>query len=344
LRILVPVDPFLPVPPRLYGGIERVVAALVAELRHRGHEIGLVAHPDSTAAVDYFLPWPRIAPDRLSAEFENARALLRAAAEFRPSLIHSFARLLYLVPWLPRRMPKIMSYQRPTGSWRNRVAAMAAGTSLAFTGCSEFVAALGRRHGGTWHAIPNFVDTGRFRFAPRVAPDAPLLFLSRIESIKGAHIAIEVARRAGRRLVVAGNHAQSGPEREYWERRIEPQLGADGIDYVGEVDDAQKIELLGRAAALIVPIQWDEPFGIVFAEALACGTPVIASPRGALPEIVRDGVEGYLVSDLDAACRAVAEIGRIDRALCRRRAVDKFSTEAVVPQYEALYAAMGRDG
>jgi glycosyltransferase involved in cell wall biosynthesis len=266
--------------------------------------------------------------------------LRKAVEEFAPSVVHSFSRLAYLAPLLLRRLPKLMSYQRPTGGGQTRVAALLGGKSLVYTGCSEFIAGMGRAHGGAWHAVPNFVDVEAFPFSQRVSGDAPLVFLSRIESIKGAHIAIEVAKKCGRRLLVAGNHAAGGPEREYWTARIKPELGRNGIDYVGPVDDRAKMELLGSAAAMIVPIQWDEPFGIVFAEALACGTPVISCPRGALPEIVRDGVDGFLVRDAEEACRAVAGISAIDRRQCRARAEQAFSAAAVVPRYEALYRAL----
>lgn len=340
MRILLTADPFLPVPPGCYGGIERIVGTLLAALQDRGHQIGLVAHPASTAPADYFIGWPQTTPNSARTHAQNARALLNAVGEFRPLLLHSYSRLLYLALLLPRRLPKIMSYQRATGGRQTRLAASIGGTSLVFTGCSDYIAAMGRNHGGTWHAIPNFVDTSYYRFSPRVASDAPLVFLSRIESIKGAHIAIEVARRTGRRLLLAGNYAQGGPEGEYWESRIRPELGKNGIEYVGPVDDLAKNQLLGSAVALIVPIQWAEPFGIVFAEALACGTPVISCPRGALPEIVRNGIDGFLVHDTEEACRAVLGIAVIDRRECRWRAEQCFSISAVVPRYEALYQVL----
>jgi glycosyltransferase involved in cell wall biosynthesis len=342
MKILVPTDPFLPVPPVHYGGVERIVAALVSELRRRGHEVGLVAHSESTASTDYFLGWPHSDPNSPLSHARNALALLNAVARFQPSIIHSFSRLAYLAPLLLGSTPKVMSYQRATGGARNRIAASLAGRALTFTGCSKFIADMGAKHGGVWYAIPNFVDTQLYRFSPTVREDAPLVFLSRIESIKGAHIAIDVAKRTGRRLLVAGNHAEQGGEHEYWESDIKPQLGRNGIEYIGPVDDRLKIDLLGSAAALIVPIQWDEPFGIVFAEALACGTPVIACPRGALPEIVRDGIEGFLVRNTDEACRAVREIGSIDRRQCRIRAEQSFSADVVISRYEALYETLLR--
>jgi glycosyltransferase involved in cell wall biosynthesis len=340
LKILLPTDPFLPVPPVHYGGVERIVASLLVNLQRCGHEVGLVAHPDSTAPADYFAGWPHAAPNSAFSHAQNMLTLLKAVTNFRPSVIHSFSRLLYLSPLLPCRVPKIMSYGRPTGGRQIRIASVLGGTSLAFTACSEFIANMGRPHGGAWHTIPNFVDTDFYAFSPTISSNAPLVFLSRIESIKGPHIAIEVAKRTGRRLIVAGNHAERGAEHEYWEDRIKPELGRNGIEYAGPVDDQTKADLLGSAAAMIVPIQWDEPFGIVFAEALACGTPVITCARGALPEIVRDGLEGFLIQDVDKACRAVRNIMMIDRRQCRNRVEQMFSASVVVPRYETLYETL----
>lgn len=299
--------------------------------------MGLVAHPDSSAAIDFFVPWPKPLANSARAHVRNALALHKAVRRFQPSIVHSFSRLLYLAPLLASRIPKLMSYQRFTGGRQISLATAIAGPSLMFTGCSRFIAAMGGKSGGTWRAVPNFVDTDFYHFQPSFAADAPLVFLSRIEPIKGPDLAIAVAKQTGRRLVLAGNYAEAGAERRYWDEVIKPEIGKNGIEYVGPVGDEAKRELLGAAAAIIVPIQWDEPFGIVFAEALACGTPVITCPRGASPEIVRHGVEGFFMRDVEQGCRAVAKLGAIDRRACRARAEQAFSTAAVVPQYEALY-------
>lgn len=337
MRILLSADPFLPVPPPHYGGVERIVAALLVDLQRRGHEVGLVAHPDSSAAADFFVAWPDAPPDSAAAHTRNMYALLTAVSRFQPSIVHSFSRLLYLAPLLPRRIPKIMSYQRFAGGRQISLAALVGGSSLMFTGCSKFIATMGGKYGGAWRAIPNFVDTNFYEFKSSMQDDAPLVFLSRVEREKGAHWAIEIAKKTGRRLLIAGNYADEGPQRQYWDHMIEPELGHNGIEYVGTVGDEAKRQLLGAAAAMVVPIQWDEPFGIVFAEALACGTPVITCPRGAVPEIIRDGIEGFLIRDVSEGCRAVRRLGTIDRRVCRERAEQAFSVAAVVPQYEALY-------
>ena len=161
--------------------------------------------------------------------------------------------------------------------------------------------------------------------------------MAELEAIKGAHTAIRIARDAGRRLVIAGNRVDSPDGRAYWSNQIEPYLGSENITYVGAVDEAQKNDLLGRAAALLVPVEWEEPFGIVFAEALACGTPVISCPRGALPEIVRDGEHGFLVRSVAEGVAAVGRLPEIDRFACRHLAEQRFSRRVACDGYLAVY-------
>ncbi len=337
MRILFTVDPEIPVPPKLYGGIERIVDGLIQELRHRGHEVGLLANPASECSVDFFVGWKGNRSQRRADTVRNTLALLRAVDKFRPNLVHSFARLMYLFPLLPRRISKIMSYQRGAGGKQIRIASKLGGRSVEFTGCSEYIAQMGRPWGSHWTAIPNFVDTDFFRFQPQVPEDAPLVFLSRIERIKGAHTAITLARKTGRRLILAGNRVTHAEGESYWKREIEPFLNKDRIEYVGPVNNEQKNDLLGSAAAMVVPIEWNEPFGIVFPEALACGTPIISCPRGALPEIVNDGKHGFLVRSLEEGLDAVHRLSEIKRSDCRSRAEERFSRKVVVGQYEALY-------
>jgi glycosyltransferase involved in cell wall biosynthesis len=338
MRILLTVDPEIPVPPITYGGIERIADMLVRALMTAGYEVALIAREGSTCPASRLFAWPGKSSQSRLDTLRNSWGLARAVQAFKPDVIHSFSRLAYLLPHLRGKRPVVMSYQRePSLQTVGLAARLASPGVLTFTGCSEYIAGRGRRAGGLWRAIPNFVDTDRLTFRGAVADDAPLVFLSRIESIKGAAVAIAIARRAGARLLIAGNHADSGPEADYWREKIEPEIGRNSIEYVGPVDDVQKNELLGRARAMLVPIQWNEPFGIVFAEALACGTPVISCPRGALPEIVRDGQEGFLVETVDEACRAVGKLCDIDRGACRRRIEQEFSGTVVVGRYMDLY-------
>ena len=340
MRLLLTADPEIEVPPRLYGGIERIVDVLVRRLRAAGHTVGLVARRGSGCPNDAFFPWPGLSSLSRRDTVLNTVALSRAVRAFRPDVVHSFSRIAYLLPLLRGRIPLVMSFQRePTPRTVGLAVRLAGPGRITFTGCSDYIARRGRPAGGEWHGIPNFADTEGLTLGAGVAADAPLVFLSRVEEIKGAHWAIEIARRTGRRLIIAGNHSdRNDPEGEFWRHKIAPEIGKGGIEYVGPVDDVQKNALLGRARAMVVPIQWDEPFGIVFAESLACGTPVVSCPRGALPEIVRPGIDGFLIESIEEGCEAVERVGALDRAECRRRAVEHFSADAVVARYIDLYS------
>lgn len=342
MRLLLTADPEIEVPPRLYGGIERIVDVLVRRLRAAGHVVGLVARPGSACSADAFFAWPGLSSLSRRDTVANTHFLWKAVRTFQPDLVHSFSRVAYLLPLLRGRIPLVMSYQRePTLRTSGLAVKLAKPGVITFTGCSEYIARRGRPAGGEWYGIPNFADTETLSFVPSVPAEAPLVFLSRVEEIKGAHWAIEIARRTGRRLVIAGNHSTGNdPEGEFWRRRIAPEIGKGGVEYVGPVDDVQKNALLGQARAMLVPIQWNEPFGIVFAESLACGTPVISCPRGALPEIVRPGVDGFLINSIEEGCEAVAGAGALDRAACRRQAEEHFSPGAVVARYLDLYARL----
>jgi len=241
-----------------------------------------------------------------------------------------------------------MTYQREPTARTIRWARRLHGERLQFTGCSQYICNQGlQRGGGNWTAIHNFVDLKTYDFVPKVSEDAPLVFLSRIEPIKGTHLAIEIAKLAGRRLLIAGNYQSSGPHARYWQECIEPELGRNGIEYVGTVNDQQKNQLLGSATAMLVPIQWNEPFGIVFAESLACGTPVISFPTGAIPEIIDDGKHGYHINSVSDGVLAVKKIGALNRYDCRERAEQSFSQTVISQSYIQLYRSIlgleGRD-
>ncbi len=335
LRIVVTVDPIIPVPPRGYGGFERVVDVLVRGLVDRGHRVTLLAHPDSqvpVTLVPYGAPPHWGAVPRSTELWQVGSALLRLLREV--DLVHSFGRLAALLPVLPvRSFPKIQSYGREI-PWRGvRRASWLAGSSLTLTGCSTSLYERGLREGDNrWVTVYNPVDTLLYSATASVAPDAPLIFLGRVEQIKGTHNAIAIARAARRRLVIAGN----APERAYFEAEVAPHLG-ESVSYVGEVDDAQKNTLLRSAAALLMPIEWEEPFGIVMAEAMACGTPVIGFRRGSVPEVVQEGVTGFIVGDIAEAVGAVARLPVVDRVGVRAVCEARFGSNVIVDGYEQLY-------
>ena len=333
LRIFVTADPEIPVPPRLYGGIERIVDLLVQGLIARGHEVTLFAHPESRTKGE-LVPLVGRRSTATVDTLANAALIAREAARRRPDVVQSFGRLAYLWTLLPLTTPKVMSYQRTVTPDSIRWSSRLARGSLRFTGCSrrliEPVA-----HLGSWRVIYNAVPIDRYRATAAVPSDAPLVFLGRIERIKGPHLAIDVARRANRRLVIAGNVPDE--HREYFESQVRPFVDGDAVRYVGPVDDEAKSALLSGAAALLMPVLWDEPFGIVMAEALACGTPVIGLDRGAVGEVVADGVTGRVCADVDGMVSAVADLARIDRTACRRSAETRFSPSTLTTAYESLY-------
>jgi glycosyltransferase involved in cell wall biosynthesis len=165
-----------------------------------------------------------------------------------------------------------------------------------------------------------------------------LSFLGRIAPIKGIHSAIEIAKRSGIPLKIAGEVQPI--YREYFESRIKPHLDGKFIEYVGEADLALKNELLGNSMAMLFPIEWDEPFGLVMVEAMATGTPVIAFPGGSVAEIVRDGVSGFVCSGVEDAVARVREVQAIEPAAVRAYAQQYFSVERMVQDYLALYREM----
>jgi glycosyltransferase involved in cell wall biosynthesis len=150
-------------------------------------------------------------------------------------------------------------------------------------------------------------------------------------------VAIDVARAARRRLVIAGNIPDGEEHQRYFREEIQPRLDGDHITYVGPVDDVKKNEILSSAAALLMPVLWEEPFGIVMAEALACGTPVVGLGRGAVPEVVKDGVTGFVCRDAEAMTAAIGRLSSLRRNTCRQDAEARFSQRALVDAYEALY-------
>jgi glycosyltransferase involved in cell wall biosynthesis len=333
LRIAVTTDPELPVPPRLYGGIERIVHFLVEGLTERGHEVVLFGHRDSRVSCE-LVPYPGTSSQSAADTARNSATIVRRVATGRFDVVHSFGRLAYLTPLALSSVPKIMSYQRPITRASIVRARKIFGDAVEFTGCSQHLIDPVKSI-GDWHVIYNGVPLSAYTFQDRVPSDAPVVFLGRLEEIKGPHLAIESARLAGRRIVIAGNIEPQ--HQQYFDDYIRPSIDGTTVTYVGPVGDRDKNELLGQAAALLMPILWDEPFGIVMAEALACGTPVIGFNRGAVPEIVEAGVTGFLVSDVHGLADGIRRIGSINRSTCRTTAEARFSDRVIVSAYESLY-------
>jgi glycosyltransferase involved in cell wall biosynthesis len=336
LRIAITVDPEIPVPPVLYGGIERVVDMLARGLVERGHVVTLFAHRDSRS-VGRLIAWPGRSSVSKADTVCNAGLLARHVFGGQFDLVHSFSRVAYMLPILPLSIPKLMTYQRTITRRSVVLGHLLSRGSLHFSAISRFMIRQVQDI-GFWHIVSNGVPLATYAFRSAVAENAPLVFLGRIEEIKGPHVAIEVARRAGLPLVIAGNIPLE--HRGWFDLHIAPHVDGDLVRYIGPVDDAQKSALLGSARAFLMPVLWEEPFGIVMAEAMACGTPVIGMRRGSVPEVIEDGVTGFVADTVDELVAAVARVGAIDRWAVRDRATRFYSDKAVVEGYIEVYEAM----
>jgi Glycosyltransferase Family 4 len=194
MRVLLTADPELPVPPKLYGGIERIVDLLLVGLQARGHAVGLVAHQESTSPACQFFPWPGVQSFNKLDVIENTHALWSAVKTFQPDIIHSFSRVFYLLPLLRSSLQKVMSYQRfPTSrtiKWSSRLA----GNTLTFTGCSDYICQQGRLSGGVWHPIYNCVDIEKYTYQEVASKELKVLTLplQRLKELIVAYLLLEI--------------------------------------------------------------------------------------------------------------------------------------------------------
>lgn len=337
MRIAITADPEIPVPPVTYGGIERIVEMLAVGLQSRGHEIVVFSHPESRVDCRR-VSWRGASSRSFVDVIKNASILSRALRREKFDILHSFSRIAYMLPIMRSTIPKIMTYQRAVSPRSVVLGRSLSNGTLHFTAISRHMVRT-TKNLVKWHIISNGVPLDRFPFSEHVSPESgPLLFLGRIEEIKGAHVAIQIAQQTGRRLVLAGNIPDG--HSKYFETRIKPHLHGNRIRYVGPVDDVKKNDLIGQSAALLMPVLWEEPFGIVMAESLACGTPVIGFNRGSVPEIIDDGRTGFVCDTAAEMARAVENLSSIRRLECRIDAETRFSDSVVVNAYEALYRSI----
>lgn len=334
MRIAVTADPFIPVPPINYGGIERIIHFLVEGLAKNGHEVILVAHKDSNVNVE-LIKYPSSSGGSL-AQLKNIMAI-NQLRKWKPDVIHSFSRLAYLLPFLMTDIPKLMSYQRePTISQIQKAMKFARKGTLSFTGCSDYISHQISSYAPAY-TVYNGVDLNIYDFKGLVNDEAPLVFLGRIEPSKGTHNAVKVALATNKNLIIAGNIPNE--YQNYFDSEIKPYL-SEKINYIGPVNDQQKNKLLGNACAFLMPIEWNEPFGIVMAEALACGTPVIGYPRGSVLEVVEHGVNGYLANDFNDLCYYVNNYLSISREKARESAEKRFSSDKIIADYTTIYHSL----
>jgi len=328
------------VPPALYGGTERVVGYLTEELVARGHQVTLFASGDSRTKAKLVAPAPRAL--RLDGQERDDLAfhILELARVFEHprefDIIHChvghlsfpFARLsgastlhtLHGRLDLPDTYPVFRHFRDQP------LVSISHAQRYPFKG-------LGVNWAGTvYHGLP----LEHYPYSPRGGPY--LAFLGRISPEKRPDLAIELAKRLGIPLKMA---AKVDPvDRAYFEREIEPLLDHPLIDFIGEIDEQDKPAFLGGARALLFPIDWPEPFGLVVIEALACGTPVIARRCGSVPELVLHEQTGFIGDTLEDMEQAVKALDRIERAECRRDVEARFSVARMVDGYEAIYRSL----
>lgn len=334
MRIAILSTPHVPTPPKGYGASELIAGGLAEGLVRRGHEVRLFAAGESSNLVHEL----RVFPESRQGNSFDQREFIHVGHAIREvsdcDVVHNhcvvggppFAGLS------PRPFITTLHYLSPM------VHAFPGATYLAVSNSQR----AGLPNVNVVAVIHNGVDPGEFPLV--TAKDDYLLFLGRFHPNKGADLAIEAARRAGRRLIIA---APSPPDdqRDWFDAKVRPNLGGN-VEWIGPVEGEEKGRLLGNAAATLAPIRWEEPFGLVLAESMACGTPPIAFRKGAAPEIIDDGGTGFLVEDLVGMITAIDRVQQISPNACRDRVVQHFSVERMVEAHEKLYEEVvaGRTG
>jgi glycosyltransferase involved in cell wall biosynthesis len=336
MRIAQVAPPWLAVPPAGYGGIEWVVALLADGLVERGHQVTLFATGDSHTKADLEFVFEK-APGPKSINdpwLDTMHSMLVHQDLSRFDLIHQHNVWSGLVAAMLIDVPVVHTLHGPfTDEMRQLYAQVA--ERVWFVAISEkqrsFMPEL--KYGGV---VYNGIDMPLYPF--REDKDDFLLFLGRADPVKGVLRAVETAQVTGLPLVIAVKVANEIEER-HWNEDVLPRMPADAT-VLGEITIDEKVDLLSRAKAALFPIDWEEPFGLVMTEAMACGTPVIATPRGSVPEVIADGETGFIVpveGYAEHAKEALQRLGDIDPKACRERVERLFSKEAMVAGYEGVF-------
>lgn len=333
MRIAIIAPPWVPVPPPKYGGTEAVVDSLARGLQSAGHDVFLFATGDSTCPVPTGWIYSRAVGTNGIGTVTELRHVVNAydaIVDWGADVVHD--NTLWGPLYAERfGLPVVTTNHGPfEGDLGD--AYVAIGPSVPVIAISHHQASTAGRapvaaiihHGIDVHTFPFGNGDGGY-----------ILQLGRMSPEKGIHTAVQVARAAGLPLKIAAKRCEP-PEYAYFHAEVEPYL-TDEIEYVGEVDGAEKRELLAGAMCLLNPVAWPEPFGLVMAEALAAGTPVVATPHGSIPELIEDGVTGYVRSTEAGLVEALHEVAGLDRARCRKEAITRFSVERMASQHVDLY-------
>ena len=326
------------VPPRLYGGTERVIAYLCNALIDLGHEVTLFAAADArTNARLVAVRDQAIRLDRAALKSEQAAHLTmlgevrRRSAQF--DVLHFHLDMMHFPMFEPLAHRTVTTLHGRL-DLKDLPALYENWQAFGLVSISDSQRMPLR--GANWLAtVPHGLPPAQYRFTER--PTRPYLaFLGRLSPEKRPNIAIGLARRACLPLKVAAKVDQS--DSVYFERELRPLLGGPLIEFVGEIDDVHKSDFLGNASALLFPIDWPEPFGLVMIEAMACGTPVIAWNCGAVPEVIEDGVTGFIVESEHEALRAIARVRQLDRRRVRASFERRFTAGRMAQAYSDVYA------
>ncbi len=340
-HIAIVAPPWYPIPPVGYGGIEIVLDLLVKELRAQGDRVTLYACEGTRDAVTLA---PAGWEADLGKEFHEMRSVTYAARVLEDlsnrkdvDLIHDHAGWSSLLGLAFSGSPAPILhtvhgpiYEQQSTTYKavgNRVGLVAISND-------QKQSASDLNWAGT---VYNAVDLPSLAYGSREAKQPYLLSLARITPEKGQHIAIEVAKRSGMRLIMAGKVGERDSEREYFEKEIAPHIDGTNIMYIQNVAGRDKAKVLAHATALLAPVTWPEPFGLYIAEAMVSGTPVIGLRKGSVPELVTEGITGFVCDDADSMVERVKDVTGIDTQACARRAREQFSPQAMARNYRALY-------
>jgi glycosyltransferase involved in cell wall biosynthesis len=334
MRIGLIAPPWLPVPPPGYGGIEWVVALLADGLVERGHQVTLFAPPGSTTRARLVSPLgEQPPPDAIGNpwyEASHAVSAYEQADEF--DVVHDHTGPVGVSIGAVSEVPIVHTLHGPFTPEALMLYSRIA-RHLWFVAISESQRSMGPPDLNWAGVVYNGIPIDQYPY--REDKEDFLLFLGRADEEKAPHLAVEAARRAGRQLVMCVTR-KNEREQRYWAKEVEPLLGDDVVVH-GECDHEQKTDLLSRARALLFPIQWPEPFGLVMTEAMACGTPVVAWRNGSVPEVVDDGVTGFVVDSMDGMVEAIGRVGALDPRAARAHVEERFSAAAMVAGYERAY-------
>jgi glycosyltransferase involved in cell wall biosynthesis len=332
VRIALVSTPFVPVPPRAYGGTELVVHELVRGLARAGHDVVLFATGDSDGPdVRWLYERPVWPPDQ-TAELLHCRAAAREIRREGFDLVHGhMPALLAVADDLGAPLVHTLHHHRDERLLR----LYQAHPRTKYVAISARQAQLAPEL--RMHVVHHGLDPERHPLGHGEGGFA--LFVGRLTWCKAPDDAITAARRAGVELVIAGERHQEPEDPPGWWDQVQRALAQPGVRHLGAVGGHQKQRVLGAARALLMPIRWEEPFGLVMIEAMLSGTPVIAYRRGAAPEVVEDGVTGFLVDDVAGMAETLGRVGSIDRERCRRRARERFSSSRMVADHLRVYHA-----